>query len=34
MKVKEGLVSYIDSREPKEPHIEIVRVETPPAPDK
>jgi len=31
MKVNEGLSAYINIREPQEPKIEIVRVETPPA---
>jgi len=34
MKVNDGLIAYINSREPKEPHIEITRVETPPTPAK
>jgi hypothetical protein len=31
MKVNDGLLEYISAREPKEPVIEVVRVETPPA---
>jgi hypothetical protein len=33
MKVNDGLTDYINSREPKEPHIEVVRVETPDPPE-